>query len=134
MPDWGFSSVYQTLGQYPQLTKLASYIETYNLSSVLSGTGPITLLAPSNTAFAAFNASSLVSSILNHLLGHILDVNIYTTALGSTVTKRTALNNQTWQAQRVGGQTVVGRGKLTVANILARNGVIHIIDRVLRVS
>ncbi|GAA4456786.1 fasciclin domain-containing protein [Nibrella saemangeumensis] len=112
--------------------------------NALSGQQALTVFAPTNAAFqaagfaneAAINAANpatLASILTYHVVpGRVFSSNIQngmdvTTAQGTTI--RTAVNGNT--------VTVLGRGNnntaanITAANMLATNGVVHVIDRVL---
>lgn len=115
------------------------------ITSVLTGNSPYTVFAPTNTAFqatsfnsiAAINAASgaTLTTLTNVLLAHVVPGLVFSTNLasGNVVTAGTAPITITVGS----GVLVRGAGNgtnnanVTSANILATNGVIHVLDRVL---
>ncbi len=111
-------------------------VASTNLASLLNGTGPLTLFAPSNAAVAKLNASSLKTlSLPNLLLGHVLDGNWYGPSdISSNVSVLTTVSNHTLQIKNVGDQTYVDGILISEFNLLASNGVIHVIDGVFGIT
>lgn len=120
----------------PDFSTLVAAVSAAGLVETLSGEGPFTVFAPTNDAFAALppgvldalllpeNKDALVKILTYHVVpGTVLAADItdgdVATVEGQNVTLSTA-NGVT-----VNGATVV------TADVLADNGVIHVIDAVL---
>jgi transforming growth factor-beta-induced protein len=103
----------------------------------LQGPGPFTVFAPTDTAFAALLVELGVSKeyLLNHpqlseiLLYHVVAGTVLSTDLVDGSTPAT-LNGETITVDLDGG-VFINDAEVTTADILATNGVIHVIDKVL---
>ncbi|MGV3560348.1 fasciclin domain-containing protein [Larkinella arboricola] len=110
----------------------------------LSAAGPLTVLAPTNAAFqaagfadaAAINAAP-VQTLTNILTYHVIASRAFSTNLTDDATVTTAQGGTLRADVSNTGVSFLGNGnnnqtaKVTRANILATNGVVHVIDRVL---
>ena len=112
--------IYTTIKNDTRLTKLASAVNTAGMSSDLSATGPMTLLAPTDTAITSYgddkwdklssNAANLKRALEVHVLdGHILSGD-------SKIDIRVLDSNQ---------------AQYTATDIEASNGIIHLVDTVI---
>ncbi len=131
----------------PSLSLLLTAVGKAGLATAVSGPGKYTVLAPNNAAFTAAgfptdasinNASTTV--VTDIVKAHVLATNVFSSDLtagavvptiktGTTLTLGTPPTNVkiTGSAQP-NSMIVVGAGTV---NIVATNGVIHVIDRVL---
>jgi uncharacterized surface protein with fasciclin (FAS1) repeats len=118
-------------------TKLAGALTTAGLVPTLQGKGPFTVFAPTDTAFAAVTAPSgdaLVNLLEYHVIGAVAagsgdltDGEALTTLDAATTSKLTVdLSSGVKVKDSTATEAVVGP-----ANILAKNGVIHVVDKVL---
>ncbi len=113
-----------------------------NVAQILSSGGPFTVFAPTNDAFiaagfaniAAINAAdpNTLASILTY---HVIPGRVFSSDLTNGATPATA-NGATVTIGLTGGATVKGKTNTTASNIIgtnimARNGVVHVIDKVL---
>ncbi|MFX0547366.1 fasciclin domain-containing protein [Roseovarius sp. S1116L3] len=127
----------------PQFSTLTAAIGAAGLTDTLRGPGPFTVFAPTDAAFDALPAGTLdmllmpenkdkLASILTYhvvpgavtsdqLLGQRMDV---TTVQGSTV-------RVDGRGGKYGAAVRVNDANVTTADIMATNGVIHVIDKVL---
>ena len=136
-----YATVVDAVAGQPNLSTLASVLPMAGADAVaaLTGEGPFTIFAPSDDAFNAFMAANaeLVNQALADptilagiLMYHIVPGNVTSAdlAAGELTTLSGALLTIT-----VDGDTVLINGMYTVttADILAGNGVVHIIDGVL---
>ena len=114
-----------------------------NLTSALQGDGPLTVFAPTNDAFNALftqlgvggiadlDAATLTPILLNHVVSGQINAADVTTGYAST------LNSNGPGGQNVkiyldkGSDVMVDGSKVIVADIMASNGVIHAIDKVI---
>ncbi|MDF7816248.1 fasciclin domain-containing protein [Runella sp. MFBS21] len=115
------------------------------VTSVLTGTTPFTVFAPTNTAFQAtpfnsieaINAASgaTLTTLTNVLLAHVVQGRVFSTNLtaGNVVTAGNAPITVTLGSgvQVRGAGNGTNNANVTSANIVATNGVIHVIDRVI---
>ncbi len=117
------------------------------LASALSGAGSLTVFAPTNTAFRAvgFDSTAIananpatVTTLTNVLLYHVVPARAFSADLVEGLTTApTLLAGKSLTFSVSGGAKVTGSGNggtasnITKVNILAKNGVVHVIDRVL---
>lgn len=122
----------------PQYSMLKSAVVKANLAETLNGSGPFTVFAPDNDAFAA---SGITSSAVNGMSASDLkDILLYHT-LGSKVVAADVPTGPNAEVETVGGKKVyvtknsmgvfINGWKVTKADIMASNGVIHAIEHVL---
>merc|ERR1712087_106292 len=117
------------------LSTLVGALTTANLVDTLSGDGPFTVLAPTNNAFDAITVPTNVTTLTSVLLYHVVGANVLSTDLSSGLIA-TTLNGATVTAfiDDTGVFFYDSNGRIsqvTEADIVATNGVIHIIDTVL---
>jgi transforming growth factor-beta-induced protein len=120
----------------PNFSTLVTAIQDAGLASTLSGTGPFTIFAPTNTAF-----SNLPAGVLNYLLSNktaLTQVLEYHVVSGNLMAAQVVAHTSLTSLQgssipvAVNGSTVkVGIATVTTANVPCSNGVIHVIDHVL---
>lgn len=119
----------------PSLSTLVDALVAADLTDALSGDGPFTVFAPSNDAFAKLDPDvlnniistpSLLTSLLQY---HVAGAELTSGQLNGTV--QTLLSGQTLDAENAGGVTINGTANVTTADVLASNGIIHVIDEVL---
>ncbi len=117
------------------LSTLVDALVAADLTEALSGEGPFTVFAPSNDAFAKLDPDvlnniistpSLLTSLLQY---HVAGAALTSDRLNGTV--QTLLSGQTLEAVNAGGVTINGTSNVTTSDVLASNGVIHVIDEVL---
>ena len=120
-------------GQFTTLTKL---LKRAGLVSALRAQGPYTVFAPTDEAFAkvpkrklralARNKAKLKSVLLYHVVAKKLPA-------AKVVERKRAktLNGKRVRFRVRGGDVFVNRAKVTTADVMASNGVIHVINRVL---
>ena len=136
----------------PTLSALvAAVIKTDLVATLSAGTANFTVFAPTDAAFAALpdpfktaasiNAitdAAIINSLKNILLYHAAAARVFSTDLtnNQTVTTAAAAPNNTVIITTTGGAKVKGRTNatpsgITAVDILATNGVVHLIDQVL---
>lgn len=123
------------LGDNPILSRLAEAIALAELESVFSGDAPVTVLAPTDAAFAALSnevkeqlesdPDLLQAVLLYHVVSGVAPTSAFTNdQLVSTV------QGEVIEVTVDGGLAFNGAG-LVEADIVASNGIVHIIDAVL---
>ncbi len=117
-----------------ELTTLVAALETAELDALLENNGPFTLFAPTDAAFAAVSdglADLSVSELRQLLLYHIVQANLDSADLALADSLTTALGKDV--TVEVQGDTILlnNSAAITMSDIAAANGTIHIIDAVL---
>jgi uncharacterized surface protein with fasciclin (FAS1) repeats len=120
-------------GQFKTLTKL---LQRAGLVVALEGKGPYTVFAPTDAAFAKVPKATLDSLLASKaklrsvLLYHVVAGKVTAQKVVKLASAKT-LNGKSVRI-RVAGSTVhVGTATVTKSDVMASNGVIHVIDRVL---
>jgi uncharacterized surface protein with fasciclin (FAS1) repeats len=110
------------------------------LADDLSGDGPFTVFAPTDAAFAALPAGVL-DALLADPTGALAQVLLYHVvsgeALSSSLTNGqtiTTLQGQDVTVSITGGNVFINNAQVIMADIMADNGVVHVIDAVLTPS
>jgi len=128
-------TVSRTIAAQASLSTLNSLIVAADLQGALDATGPFTVFAPSNDALKALPAAVLndvskdPAKLKNLLTFHVVPA----AALAKDVKNGNvkALNGDTLALSKAGEFVTVENALVTTADIIASNGVIHIIDTVL---
>jgi uncharacterized surface protein with fasciclin (FAS1) repeats len=128
-------TVSQTIATQASLSTLNSLIVAADLQGALDATGPFTVFAPSNDALKALPAAVLndvskdPAKLKNLLTFHVVPV----AALAKDVKNGNvkALNGDNLALSKAGEFVTVENALVTTADIVASNGVVHIIDTVL---
>jgi len=126
----------------PDFSILVSALQKADLASTLEGSGPFTVFAPTNAAFTSLLADLGVSGLDDLsaetlkpiLLYHVLGEKVLSSELADGyVTTLSSGPDQTKISLGVDKQYVKlnGTTSVTAADIVASNGVIHVIDKVL---
>ncbi|MBE9007403.1 fasciclin domain-containing protein [Fortiea sp. LEGE XX443] len=121
----------------PSLKTLAGLINEAGLTDKLNDAGPYTLFAPSDQAFAAVPAATrerllkpenreLLRQVLTY---HVIPGNLTANQLQSQEVKSLANNPLNIKVEQ--GQVRVNDARVIEPDIRAKNGVIHVIDKVL---
>ncbi len=125
----------------PTLSTLVTAVKAADLVATLSGPGPFTVFAPTNAAFDKIPAATLTALLADKAaLAKILTYHV----LGSKVLKAgiplgaaiTTVQGGTIRIDVVGADVVItdakgGKSKIVTTDILATNGVVHVIDTVI---
>ncbi len=132
-------TIAELVKQSPEHSFLFAAVEKAGLAGTLSGAGTFTVFAPTNDAFRAAGfptvqsvrnapADVLKGILLYHVLGSVVfakDVQ------GLNATPVTTLAQKDFYVTGKGGKVWVNNARVTTADIKAKNGVIHVIDKVL---
>jgi len=119
-----------------RFTTLVAALQAADLADTLSGEGPFTVFAPTDDAFAALpegtveglleDIPALTDILLYHVLGgyapaeKVLELEAATTLLGKNV-----------EISVEDGNVFINDAQVIITDIMANNGVIHVIDTVL---
>jgi uncharacterized surface protein with fasciclin (FAS1) repeats len=131
----------------PDLSILVEAVVAADLAGTLSGTGPFTVFAPSNAAFAALltelgvtkqqllDNKPLLTSVLTY---HVLGANVKKAGipLGKAIDPVLTGTKDIFKIDAVGNDVIITDGrnrtsKITATDIEATNGVVHLIDKVI---
>jgi uncharacterized surface protein with fasciclin (FAS1) repeats len=110
------------------------------LADDLSGAGPFTVFAPTDAAFAALPAGVL-DALLADPTGDLAQVLLYHVVSGEALSSSlsngqtiTTLQGQDVTVSITGGDVFINNAQVILADIMADNGVVHVIDAVLTPS
>jgi uncharacterized surface protein with fasciclin (FAS1) repeats len=131
-------------------TTLVAAVKAGGLVDTLSGKGPFTVFAPTNAAFAKLPAGTVENLVkpenkatLDKILTyHVVPGRITAQQIASmaakhhgTATLKTVEGDDLRFMKNGKGWVVVdakgGKARITIANVMQSNGVIHVVDRVL---
>ncbi|WP_438827049.1 fasciclin domain-containing protein [Sphingomonas bacterium] len=131
-------------------TTLVAAVKAADLVDTLSGSGPFTVFAPTNAAFAKLpagtvdtlvkpeNKATLTGILTYHVVpGRITSADIAANAKahGGTATYTTVQGEPLMFKKAMGGFMIMDgkgdMGKITIPNVYQSNGVIHVIDTVM---
>ena len=131
----------------PQLSTLVTAVTAAGLGETLSGTGPFTVFAQSNDAFAKVDKATLDGLLQPASKGvlltyHVVAGNVKSGDLAKMIVdgKGTAtiktLNGGNLKASMAGDKIVLtdakgGKSTVTEADVVASNGTVHVVDTVL---
>lgn len=132
----------------PELSSLVAALQAADgdLVNVLSGSGPFTVLAPTNTAFDAFLGANnfatladvptdvLSNILLNHVIsGEVTSSTLTTAGSGYSSTNATNIDgdNLSLYFNTTNGVTFNGISTVSTPDVDASNGVVHVVDAVI---
>jgi uncharacterized surface protein with fasciclin (FAS1) repeats len=117
---------------------LAAAITAAGLVDTLKGPGPFTVFAPTDAAFAALPAGTLDSLLKPENKPQLTEILTYHVVAGKVMAADVVKLNQAKTVNgkpitiKVSGDTVMTNdAKVTMTDVVASNGVIHVIDKVL---
>ena len=119
-------------------TTLLAAAEAAGLVETLKGEGPFTVFAPTDEAFAELPDGTVDTLLMPEnkdqltsiLMYHVVPGKVMSTALSDGMEATTA-GDQSLMISLDGDTAMVGGATVTMADIEASNGVIHVIDQVL---
>lgn len=137
-------SITELVKNVPNLTSLGAALERAGLASVLEGSGPYTILAPTNDAFDAFLTANNfptvddvpVEALQQVLLNHVISGNLQSTDLSTGFASTLATSAGTGQPMSIyidtsNGVRFNGISSVENANVQASNGTMHVVDAVI---
>lgn len=128
-------SVADTLAAKPELSTLSSLVTKAGLTETLKGTGPFTVFAPTNAAFAKVPAKTMedlgkdperLKAVLTY---HVVPGKVMAADVKNSNAK--TVNGANVALSKAGTFVTVEDGLVQMADLQATNGVIHTIDSVL---
>lgn len=128
-------NIIETAISNPDFSTLVTAIKAAGLVDTLSGTGPFTVFAPDNAAFAKIPEATLkavladkekLTSILTY---HVVAAKVMSKEV-ATMTEAKTVEGSNVKIDTKNG-VMINNAKVTNADIECSNGVIHVIDTVL---
>jgi uncharacterized surface protein with fasciclin (FAS1) repeats len=126
----------QTAVAAGQFKTLATLLTKAGLVRTLEQEGPYTVFAPTDAAFARVPKSTLKALLADKaklravLLYHVVAGKVTSAKVTDLSSAKTA-NGQNVRIRVAGTSVFVNNAKVTKADVMASNGVIHVINRVL---
>lgn len=117
-------------------TTLAAALDAAGLISALQGEGPFTVFAPTDEAFAKLPAGTVealladIPTLTNILLYHVVPGHVMSDEVVA-LSSATPLSGQPFSIDVENGGVTVAGASVVATDVLASNGVIHVIDSVM---
>ena len=131
------TTVWDIISGSPDHTTLATVLELTGLDAALQGEGPFTVFAPTDAAFAAVDPDYIdelladpAGDLTEVLLYHVLGAAVFSGDLSDGQTAET-LQGESIEVSIDGGNVFINDAQVTVPDLEADNGVLHIINGVL---
>ena len=128
-------SVADTIAATPDLSTLSSLVVKTGLTDTLKGTGPFTVFAPTNAAFAKVPTKTMddlakdpekLKAVLTY---HVIAGKVMAAEVKNGNAK--TVNGANLALSKAGDFVTVEDGMVQKADIAATNGVVHVVDSVL---
>ena len=149
-PMYSTKNIVQNAVNSKDHTTMVAAVKAAGLVDTLSGTGPFTVFAPTNAAFAKLPAGTVDTLLKPENKGTLTKVLTYHVVPGrytaGQIASLAARNHGTATLKTVEGESLRfmksgngwvvvdskgGRSRITIANVMQSNGVIHAVDSVL---
>ena len=136
-------NIVETASSDQQFSILTEALTKAGLVSALEGTGPFTVFAPTNDAFnelfsqlgvsgiADLSAETLTPILLNHVISGNVKAADIATGYAATLNNTAPGQNAVKVFIEKGSNVTVDGSKVIIADVMASNGVIHAIDKVI---
>ena len=130
------ADIIETAAAAGSFTVLAKAIEAAGLTATLKGEGPFTVFAPTDEAFAQLPEGTVdallkdkakLTAILTY---HVVPAKVMAGDVARMPSAKTVNGQELW-IKAMDGKVKVNKATVTGADIVASNGVIHVIDQVL---
>ena len=132
------SDIVDTAVAAGQFNTLAAALKAAGLVDTLKGTGPFTVFAPTDAAFAALPAGTVENLLKPENREQLVAVLTYHVVPGrhpaakvAAMDDATTVNGAGLDIAASGGAVTVQGARVLTADVNASNGVIHVIDKVL---
>ena len=120
---------------------LVAAVKAAGLVETLSGTGPFTVFAPVDSAFAALPAGTVESLVKPENKAQLTGILTYHVVAGKVMSsdlsdgmKAKTVNGQEITIHITDGKVMVNGAQVVTADVETDNGVIHVIDQVIMPS
>lgn len=121
-----------------QFKTLAAALAAADLVDTLKGPGPFTVFAPTDAAFAALPAGTVDNLLKPENKDQLVALLTYHVVPGRVLAARvakmdsaTTVNGASVDIRTKGGKVMVDKANVVKADVIASNGVIHVVDQVL---
>ncbi len=120
------------------LSTLVKALQAADLAGTLQQAGPFTVFAPTDEAFAALPAGTLddlmkpenKQQLIEILTYHVAEGNVKAADLSDGMMVKTVNGNEL-KVMISGDKVMVNEASVTMPNVEASNGVVHVIDKVM---
>jgi len=138
MADSGGNTIVDVAASNGSFTTLVAAVQAAGLVETLSGPGPFTVFAPTDAAFAALPAGTVESLLLPENKDQLIAILTYHVVPGQIMAADVVGANV--RVATVNGAMIhvdgrngvrINNANVTAADVMASNGVIHVIDTVL---
>jgi len=130
--------IVETAASNGSFNTLVAAIEAAGLSDTLKGDGPFTVFAPTDAAFAKLPAGTVDTLLLPENKDQLIAILTYHVVAGEvmsaqvvTLDSATTVNGQSVTIVTEGDLVKVDGATVTAVDVMASNGVIHVIDEVI---
>ena len=120
----------------PQFSTLVAAVKAAGLADTLSGTGPFTVFAPTNAAFSKLGKTTIDALLADpEKLKSILTYHVVSKQLAASdvlgMSSVSTVNGANAVISLKNGAAYINNARITKTDIMASNGVIHVIDTVI---
>ena len=122
----------------PSLSTLVKALQAADLAGTLQQGGPYTVFAPTDEAFAALPAGTLDNLLKPENKQQLVDILTYHVTEGSVMAANLSngmmvntLNGKQLNVKINGDKVMINEANVTMPNVEASNGVVHVIDKVM---
>jgi uncharacterized surface protein with fasciclin (FAS1) repeats len=129
-------NIVETAMAVGEFNTLVSAVKSAGLVETLSGAGPFTVFAPTDSAFAKLPESAIdallkdkakLTSVLTY---HVVPGTLTSSDVAGPTSAET-VNGQAVKISTTGQEVLIDSANVVAADIMCSNGVIHVIDEVL---
>ncbi|MBL9208881.1 MAG: fasciclin domain-containing protein [Opitutaceae bacterium] len=121
----------------PDHTTLVAAVKAAGLAETLSGSGPFTIFAPTNAAFAKLPAGTVESllkpenkaKLVSILTYHVVPAKVMAADVKSG--EAPTVNGKALTIKADGMGVMVNKSRVTATDLVGSNGVIHVVDTVI---
>ena len=136
IPSWVDNNIVDRAIGSSDLTTLVTLVEQAGLVDTLSVEGPFTVFAPTDDAFLGFlgevtELDSLDTEMVASILTYHVVPGIYSFSEITTGLSLTTVQGEDLSFSVMGGKAMVNGKNIVATDILANNGIVHVIDSVL---
>ncbi len=133
------ADVVDTAVKAGQFNTLAAALNAAGLVDTLKGAGPFTVFAPTDEAFKKLPAGTVENllkpenkaQLISVLTYHVVPGKVMSAALAGKTTDAKTVQGQSVKIDATTGGVMVNDARVTAADVVASNGVIHVIDTVI---
>jgi uncharacterized surface protein with fasciclin (FAS1) repeats len=120
------------------LSTLVAAVKAAGLVETLQGDGPFTVFAPTNEAFAALPAGTVENLLKPENKDQLVAILTYHVVAGKVLStdlkngqKAGTVNGANITVMLANGKAMINEATVVAADVMATNGVVHVIDKVI---